>query len=265
MSLQHRNLPLDQIDKEHIRVLRTVHGALLAAGADLGRDQPDAAYGHHALCSCQLLVQVKPLPIAVFKGRRIEIGPGGSAVLLLQLARRRGDVRPVTLPAFGVAAPAGFVRCRLCPQALALRPVALFADLVALAADFVALEGDRTGRGDRFAPLPRDDRQRCEDHHHQRRAQPGDGRAALAPAIGPLQPSDRPRQDRLVGQPAPQVGRQLGRRRIPPRRGLLDRPQADRFQIARDAVVEAPRLARLVVEDLVQEHPLIAAEGEFAR
>src|SRR5206468_8336842 len=45
---------------------------------------------------------------------------------------------------------------------------------------------------------------------------------------------------------------------------LRHRLQANRLQIARDAVVQRTRRARFIVQHLVQEHAGVAAEGEFA-
>ena len=61
-----------------------------------------------------------------------------------------------------------------------------------------------------------------------------------------------------------QVGGQIARRGVTPPRLLCQRLQADRLQIARNAIVELAQALRLVVENLVQQHPEVAAEGELA-
>ncbi len=103
---------------------------------------------------------------------------------------------------------------------------------------------DDHGRG--RADQPEDDQQ---DH---RRGQHGDLRVAAAPAPEPLGPADRPRHDRLAGAEAAEV---LGHRRdvgIPPRRVLLERPQADRLQVARHPRQELRGGHRLGVADQVE-------------
>lgn len=56
-----------------------------------------------------MAVVVLPFPIAVLLRCIFEGGASGAAVLKLQSPGCRGDVRPVALPAFGVATPASLL------------------------------------------------------------------------------------------------------------------------------------------------------------
>ena len=56
----------------------------------------------HVTGLVELAVDVLPLPVAVFLRRRLEGAADGGAVLQLQSGGRRGDVRSVALPAFGL-------------------------------------------------------------------------------------------------------------------------------------------------------------------
>ena len=98
------------------------------------------------------------------------------------------------------------------------------------------------------------------DGHEQARRD----RVAAAPVPEPLGPADRPRADRLAVQEAPQVVGELLRGRIAAGGRLGHRLQADRLQVARDLVVELARRPRLVLEDLEDQHPPVAAERAFA-
>ena len=73
-----------------------------------------------------------------------------------------------------------------------------------------------------------------------------------------------PCADRLAAQVAPQVVGQLLRRGVAAGGRLGHRLQADRLQVARDLVVELPRRARLVLEDLEDQHPPVAPERALA-
>ena len=72
-------------------------------------------------------------------------------------------------------------------------------------------------------------------------------RVAAEPARGPLRQSRWPDTQRLVGQPAPQVVGQVGRRRIPPLRVFLQAFQADRLQVAVDSRRQRPGRRRRLV------------------
>ena len=60
--------------------------------------------------SSSRLVKCQPFPVAVLRGGGLQGAAGGAAVLELQGAGRGRDVRPVALPALGVASAAGLVR-----------------------------------------------------------------------------------------------------------------------------------------------------------
>jgi hypothetical protein len=60
-----------------------------------------------------------------------------------------------------------------------------------------------------------------------------------------------PGEDRLVGEPAPEIVGELGRRRVAAFRVLLHRLQADHFEVAGHVGLEFPRPRRLLVADLV--------------
>src|SRR5262249_38916292 len=95
--------------------------------------------------------------------------------------------------------------------------------------------------------------------------------AAAAPASGgglprppPARFHRRPPAARGGRPPAGNARRAAARpprRAVPPCRLLLHRPEADGLQVTRDAVVEAPRCAGLVMQDVMQDHPRRAAEG----
>ena len=105
-----------------------------------------------------------------------------------------------------------------------------------------ALPGLGDGKQDR-ADEPQDQGQPGGEHPaHQSFVPPGE----LAQVI---QGRRRPRQDRLVGQPAPQVRRQIRRRRVAPRRVLLQRPGPDRLQIAAEFRSDHAETRWVVLQD----------------
>ena len=98
--------------------------------------------------------------------------------------------------------------------------------------------------------------------------------AAVSPATTGLRRHQR-QQPLAAGPPAgPGSARPSSQRRrssasspavcVAPAGLLGHRLQADRLQVARDAVVEAARRPRLVVQHLVQQHPRGAAERQLA-
>jgi hypothetical protein len=76
-----------------------------------------------------------------------------------------------------------------------------------------------------------------------------------------LRTADGPGLDRPAVEEPAQVGGQFAGRLVAPRRLLGHRPQAYRLQVARNVVVEAARRPGVVVQHLVQQHPLVALEG----
>ena len=78
-------------------------------------------------------------------------------------------------------------------------------------------------------------------------------------------PGHPPGQDRLVGQEPPQVGREVGRRRVPVVRVLLDRLVDDRSQVPRDGPVQRPQPGRVGGRHLLDQllaHPLVERRPE---
>ena len=76
---------------------------------------------------------------------------------------------------------------------------------------------------------------------HDGREQAGGELVRAAPAPDALRRPQGTGQDRLAGDEALQIRRQLGRAGIAPRRGLLHRLEADGLQVARDLVVQPVR------------------------
>ena len=83
------------------------------------------------------------------------------------------------------------------------------------------------------------------------------------PEPGPLQMPHRPRLARLAAEERPQVGRHVTRRGVPPRRRLGNRLQANGLQVA-GTDRSGPERPGIFIENLVNQHPLIAPERQFA-
>ena len=87
--------------------------------------------------------------------------------------------------------------------------------------------------------------------HRGRRQRNGPGRVAARPLARAAEGSRRLRQDRLVGEPSPEVGGELGHRRVPALPFLLEGLAADDGQLGGQPGADLPQIGRLLVEDLL--------------
>ena len=113
------------------------------------------------------------------------------------------------------------------------------------------------------ALLERDNRGGDADQHengHERRLR----RLAFAPSPSTLETADRPGQDRLTAEEASQIVRQVPRREVAAARVFLQALEADRLQVAGHEAIERTGTRRLMLEDLLQEHPHAAAKRQLA-
>src|SRR5262249_41010072 len=152
----------------------------------------------------QLVVEVVPLPVAVFLRRRPQGVPREAVVVGLQGTGRRGDVRPVAFPAFR-----GGGLFRLRPRRLRLR------------GQFP--EGDRRKAGNDG---------NGEQEQGDDRQGGGNRFVMTRPAGKPFHRGNPPRLDRLVAEEALQVGGQLAGGLVAAARFPVDRLVDDGLQVA---------------------------------
>src|SRR5262245_18874806 len=154
----------------------------------------------------ELVVEVPPFPVAVFRRRCFEGEAGASAVLKLQGGGCGGDVRAVALPAF--------------------RPFFVLSLFTLLGFQF---EGA-------FRPkvAPGDEGERRQENSADAGQRRGDQRIAATPARHLSQRADPASPYRLAGQEAAQVLAQVECAGVALARLLLQAMEANRDQIARN-------------------------------